>query len=271
MLGGYAPLLIEVDFAKPLTAEPHTVGFADSYIIPSSLDIPPYCYIENGQVTDLPVHKVAASGRPTFWREGMAGQGFSHENCLQQLTAQAVKFIAESQQPFSRRFTPPAPHTPHCPRPPFRGQKSDVWDGGHRVPFLARWPDRILAGSQTSALICLTDLLVTVAALVGAQLPDHAGEDSVNNLPTLLEGKPVRDHGVSHSIVGEFALRRGPWKYVDCHGSGGWSSKDDPPTKQLYDMEHDAGEQRNRIADLPEMARALAVLLEQIRAGDRTR
>lgn len=84
----------------------------------------------------------------------------------------------------------------------FRGHKRDIWDGGHRIPFLAKWPGQIQAGSRTAELICLTDLMSTCAAIVGAKLPYNAGEDSYNILPALLSktgGKPIREAVVHHS------------------------------------------------------------------------
>jgi arylsulfatase A-like enzyme len=115
----------------------------------------------------------------------------------------------------------------HHPSGPFRGYKSDVWDGGHRIPCIARWPNRIKAGTRSDQLVCLSDLLATCAELIDETLPDSAGEDSVSWLP-LFEGKdePVRSHAVNHSIQGKFAIRDGRWKLVLCPGSGGWSKND---------------------------------------------
>jgi len=140
----------------------------------------------------------------------------------------------------------------HHPSGPFRGYKSDVWDGGHRIPCIARWPSRIKAGTRSDQLVCLSDLLATCAELIDETLPDCTGEDSVSWLP-LFEGKdePVRSHVVNHSIQGKFAIRDGRWKLVLCPGSGGWSKNDAEaveegfPLVQLYDLESDPGETRN--------------------------
>jgi arylsulfatase A len=135
---------------------------------------------------------------------------------------------------------------------PFRGYKSDVWDGGHRIPCIARWPNRIKAGTRSDQLVCLSDLLATCAELIDETLPDCAGEDSVSWL-SLFEGKegPVRSHVVNHSIQGKFAIRDGRWKLILCPGSGGWSKNDAEaaeeglPLVQLYDLESDPGETHN--------------------------
>ena len=137
----------------------------------------------------------------------------------------------------------------HYPSAHLRGYKSDAWDGGHRVPCIARWPGVIRPGSACDQLACLSDLLATCAAIVGADLPEDAGEDSVSLLP-LMRGSdaPVREHAVHHSIQGKFALRDGRYKLVLCPGSGGWAKNDAEaaaeglPLVQLYDMEKDRTE-----------------------------
>jgi len=107
-----------------------------------------------------------------------------------------------------------------------RGYKSHVWEGGHRIPFIARWPGRITPGTTCDELICLMDLMATSAGLAGTELPDNAGQDSFNVLPLLLgekPDKPIRDGIVSHSSKGVFAIRQGPWKLIlETKGSGGW-------------------------------------------------
>jgi arylsulfatase A len=163
---------------------------------------------------------------------------------------------------------------------PLRGHKADIWDGGHRVPFIVRWPGRVRAGATSDRLICLVDFMATCAQVVGVKLPDNAGEDSVSFLPILLgqEGSPGREALVHHSIQGRFAIRKGPWKLELCAGSGGWSAPRDPeaarqklPLVQLYQMTDDLGEQRNLQAARPEMVAELTALLEkQVRDGRST-
>ncbi|MFG0290766.1 MAG: arylsulfatase [Rhodopirellula sp. JB044] len=160
-----------------------------------------------------------------------------------------------------------------------RGSKADLWDGGHRIPFIVRWPGKVAAGSQNDSLICLTDLLATTCEILGADLPPGGGEDSVSFLPAL-SGDPIRStrNGViHHSFSGHFAYRHGKWKLLLAKASGGWSMPNeakapaDAPIAQLYDMEADIGEQNNLYASKPEVAAQLLKLLEEdVRRGRST-
>ncbi len=162
----------------------------------------------------------------------------------------------------------------HYPSDGLRGRKSDAWDGGHRIPFLARWPGVVPAGSTCDETICLTDLLATCAELTGARLPAEAGEDSWSLLPAL-EGRsrgPLREATVHHSIEGMFAIRRGPWKLIEGRGSGGWTGggEDDPAPGQLYDLHADLEENRNLYLERPEVVRELSDLLQSYRERGRS-
>jgi arylsulfatase A len=166
----------------------------------------------------------------------------------------------------------------HFPSAQFRGYKSDIWDGGHRLPFIVRWPGKVKAGTTSDALICLGDLMATCADLVDAKLPDNAGEDSVSILPALLDSsKPVRENIVSHSINGRFAIRQGNWKLEFCAGSGGWGNPTNPaatkqglPGVQLYDLNNDIGETENVQAEQSEVVARLTKLLEEQIADGRS-
>lgn len=159
----------------------------------------------------------------------------------------------------------------HNPSFHFRGLKADIFEGGHRIPFIARWPGRIPAGSECSDTICLTDLMATAAEITGFRLPDSAGEDSVSLLPAL-EGrncKSLREAVVHHSINGSFSIRKGKWKLEFCPGSGGWSDpmpakarKEHLPALQLYDLSVDIGERENVYTDHPDVVAELTRLLE---------
>ncbi|QDT99291.1 sulfatase family protein [Gimesia aquarii] len=164
----------------------------------------------------------------------------------------------------------------HHPSGKFRGHKADIYEGGHRVPFIVRWPGKIEEGRQTSALVCLTDVYATLAAITGQKKQARGGEDGFNLTP-VFEGKSTsgRDTLISHSIGGSFAIRQGEWKLCLCRGSGGWSApregeakKKGLPPMQLFNLATDPAETRNLIDDEPEKVKALLVLLEeQIRNG----
>ncbi len=155
----------------------------------------------------------------------------------------------------------------------FRGYKADLFEGGHRIPFIARWPGQIPAGTRCSQTIGQLDLLATCADLLNSPLPDTVGEDSVSILPLLRGGEvgsPRRDALVNHSVNGSFAIRQGKWKLLLCPDSGGWSSPR-PNTKeakglpryQLYDLEADRAEQHNLAAQHPEIVQRLGRLMRK--------
>lgn len=152
----------------------------------------------------------------------------------------------------------------------FRGSKADIWDGGHRVPYLVKWPKVIQAGSVSDEIVCQTDLLATCADLVGAELSKDVGEDSETNLP-ILKGEQAefsRKGIIHHSVSGHFAYREGKWKLILSAGSGGWThpneaaaKKAGAPKYQLYDMEADPGEQNNLYLEKPQLAEKLLAQL----------
>ncbi|CAH8283029.1 arylsulfatase A-like enzyme [Mariniflexile fucanivorans] len=159
----------------------------------------------------------------------------------------------------------------------FRGSKSDLWDGGHRIPFILKWGDKVKPGSTSKELICLTDVFATVATIIGKSMPDGSGEDSVSFLPAL-SGKPIvstRAGVIHHSISGHFGYRQGKWKLLLARGSGGWSSPNEAqsgnmPKAQLYDMEKDPAETTNLYDKKPEIVKELLAHLEKDIANGRT-
>jgi arylsulfatase A-like enzyme len=162
----------------------------------------------------------------------------------------------------------------------WRGQKADIWDGGHRVPFIARRPGKVRPGSTSKELICLTDLLATAAAASGTTLPADAGEDSFNLLPVLRGEKrdaPVHEAIVHQASDGTLGIRRGPWKLAPALGSHGFSTPRDVkpvpggPQGQLYNLDDDPGEQNNLWLQKPEVVRRLTALLEKYRSEGRSR
>jgi arylsulfatase A len=161
----------------------------------------------------------------------------------------------------------------------YRGHKADIFEGGHRVPFVARWPAEVKAGSRTDQLVGQLDLLATAAEIVGAKLPSDGGEDSVSFLPILLGQAtgPIRTSIVSQSIGGQFAIRDGNWKLCLCPGSGGWS---DPrpgrvdlsqyPRFQLFNLADDPGEETNLYAEHPERVQNMKAMLQKVVAKGRS-
>ncbi|MEM7683041.1 MAG: arylsulfatase [Planctomycetota bacterium] len=343
-----------IDYQAPVATGPHTVGFGYSFIMPASLDMIPYCYIGNGEVLDHPFRRVEASPRPAEWREGPAGRGFDHETTLLEFTLRAEAYLAgyaktSREKPFFLYFPMTSPHTPHVPRPPFRGasdageygdfvvehdwsigrvldaldrhglaentiviitsdngghgsnayaltdqadqfdfeteyghrsnhvfrgQKTDAWEGGHRVPHIVRWPGVVEPGSRSDATITLADLLATAAELVEQALPNDAGEDSVSLVP-LLRGQDAHAHReaiITHSWRGVFAIQQGPWKLIDARGGGGWTEPEpeDGPLRQLYHLGSDVEESNNVYGQHPEVESRLLELLDRYRRDGRS-
>ena len=160
-----------------------------------------------------------------------------------------------------------------------RGQKADIWDGGHRVPFLARWPEKIKAGTSSEETICLTDLMATAAAIIGKEVPKNSAEDSYNILPALLgeaRKDPIREATVHHSLSGMFAIRQGSWKLIVGRGSGGFTNprrvkpKPGEPKGQLYNLAEDPTEKNNLYLEKPEVVARLGKLLEKYRKSGRS-
>ena len=159
-----------------------------------------------------------------------------------------------------------------------RGVKRDAWEGGHRVPFLARWPGVTPAGAVCDQLTILGDFISTCAELTGTDLGDDEGEDSVSMLP-LLRGEtdaPVRDFAIHHSCHGDFAIRKGNWVFIDAPNGDdnrepdwikserGYTSHDFPG--ELFDLDEDLSERKNRYGDHPELVREMSQLLQRVKS-----
>jgi len=174
----------------------------------------------------------------------------------------------------------------HDPSGGWRGMKRDGWEGGHRVPLIARWPGRIPQGQVSAQMISTTDIFATLASAVGYTLPDDAARDSFDMLPAMLgiqdKSKSIRPHLLSQSFHGEFQMRRGKWKYLDHPGSGG-NDYDRPPMNryalpetvpcapgQLYDLEQDPGETTNLYYRQETKRRELKELLEELKSSGRS-
>lgn len=165
----------------------------------------------------------------------------------------------------------------HDPSGKFRGHKADIYEGGHRIPLLVRWPGKITGGQKTDALACLTDLYPTLEEITDQARKPLGGEDGFSLWPLLSRNeKSARTNLVSHSIGGQFAIREGDWKLCLCRGSGGWSApteaaalKQGLPEMQLYDLGNDPAETNNLIAENPGQAEGLLKLLQDQVANGR--
>jgi arylsulfatase A-like enzyme len=165
----------------------------------------------------------------------------------------------------------------HDPNSPFRGMKTDLWEGGHHVPFFAFWPGKIPAGSRTSTTICLTDMMATCAGIIGQKIPSGEAADSYSILPLLLQGNPKkyrRPYTIHHSSEGDFAIRQENWKLITVgHSGGGLVPRvqeqvgGKPVDMQLYDLAADPGERRNLMKEHPEKVAALNALLKKAMTG----
>jgi arylsulfatase A len=171
---------------------------------------------------------------------------------------------------------------------PLRGAKRDLWEGGHRVPYIARWPGHFPMGATSSETICHVDFLATVAALLGEKLPDNAGEDSFNVLPALRGEKfaqPLRPATVHHAASGKFAIRRGDWVLIDAptgddngplrgepqwfKDQRGYQAHTQPG--ELYNLADDLAERSNLYTQQPDKVRELATLLNKYQDEGRSR
>ena len=348
----------EFDFSKPIDDGPHTHGFHESFIIPASLDFPPYVYIRDGKITGHPLGSQEALKFPRFMRPGELAADLKPEDVLDDLVRQAAEFVKRSSsglKPFLLYLPLTAPHKPvwpaqrfegktdlgpygdfithvdaavgevlraieqagvedntlviftsdngsfmyrlsgvdepdhtddetiqayrslnHTSNAVYRGTKADIWEGGHRVPFFARWPAQIPPGSIQTATVGLTDVFATLAEIVGEELPENAAEDSFSMLPLLRGGwwDSPRAPVIHHSSGGMFAIRDGRWKLVAGNGSGGREQPKGNPFErpyQLYDLEADPSERRNVYDANPSVATRLERELERIRERGRSR
>lgn len=171
---------------------------------------------------------------------------------------------------------------------PWRGVKRDQWEGGHRTPFIVRWPGKVEAGATSDQMTSLVDVMATCAEIVGAKLPETAAEDSYSMLPVLLGAqgnKPVRRYLLQQTISLAMSIRDGNWKYLDHRGSGGnnydrdgeWGmspyklEEADPDAPgQLYNLEDDPGETINLYSKYPEKVKEMKAKLEAFKKSGRS-
>ena len=165
--------------------------------------------------------------------------------------------------------------TGHYSMADWRGVKRDLWEGGNRVPFIVRWPDRVKAGSVSDETISLVDFMATAAAIVGDTLPNDAAEDSYNILPAMLGeelGKPIRKATVYHGSNGVLALRQGNWVLIDAN-TGMVSNEPDwfreergvfahNEDLELFNLKKDPQQRINALKDNPKVAARMSKLLK---------
>jgi len=331
----------KIDFAGDIIGGPVDHGFDTFYGISASLDMPPFVWIKDRRMTEIP------SATKTWLRAGPAGPKFEAVDVMPSVIDQTIAFIegrkkADPAKPFFAYVPLNAPHTPivptkefqgssgispyadfvkqvdhdvgrllasldklgltentlviftsdngcspmaniselqkagHEPSYVYRGHKADLYEGGHRVPFVVRWPGKVKPG-VSDALVGQIDFLATFAEITGAAVPVTMGEDSVSFLSVLRgEKSTVRQGIVSQSINGSFAFRDGQWKLCLSAGSGGWSSprpgaeEASLPSVQLYDLSKDPGERKNLQAEFPERVATMKAELEKIITGGRS-
>ena len=168
----------------------------------------------------------------------------------------------------------------HDPAGGFRGMKRDGWEGGHRVPFIARWPGRIPAGRISTQRVNTTDMFATLASVVGYELADDVAVDSYDLLPAMLgiqkENDPLRPYMLTQSFRGEFQLRQGHWKYLAHKGSGGnnyeqgmlraYALPETAPdaTGQLFNLDQDPGETTNLFFSESRRREQMQTLLQKL-------
>jgi arylsulfatase A-like enzyme len=341
-----------IDFTRPFTGGPTSLGFDRFFGITASLDMPPYVYLENDRVAAAPTTTLPGvpEGDPAFYRAGIASPGFHPQSVLPDLTARAVAYVAErgadpARRPFLLYLALAAPHTPVMPTPPFRGRtgigpygdfvaetddavgqvlralddarlasdtlvlfasdngpaplggiaeaashghdasggwrgvKAGLYEGGHRVPFVIRWPGVVAPGTTSTRVVATTDVVATIAGVVGAPLPRTAAEDSISFAEELRAPAKDASRGpalVLHSQNGSFAVRDGRFKLILTHSAG---TDDDPPLRdpgrtpprQLYDLAADPKETTNLAALHPEIASRLEGVLRSYREAGRSR
>jgi arylsulfatase A-like enzyme len=165
-----------------------------------------------------------------------------------------------------------------------RGVKRDTWEGGHRVPFIARWDGKIKAGTVNDEVICLVDMLATLAAAAGAKFHETAGEDSYSIMPALLGKKlksRIREATVLHGEKGTFAIRKGDWVLIDAPSGDskriepawfkaerGYHEHDFPV--ELFNLKDDQTQRQNLYRKFPEKVEELKILLAKYKKDGRS-
>lgn len=334
----------DIDFAGRITGGPAEAGFQYSYVLPASLDMPPYCYLENQVLEQMPTgytkgNSLNSGYTGPFWRAGLMAPDFDFMGVLPNFLSKALTFLDQqrSDNPFFLYLPLPAPHTPWLPDSshrggsgageygdfvqqvdeavgkllekldekglaantlvvftsdngpywrqqeveqfghraagPLRGMKGDAFEGGHRVPFIVRWPGKVQEGSVSDAPFTLASLTATCMDILGETNGGTMPEDSYSILPVLLgktseiEPQPAIVHSASNGFL---AVRKGDWKLILGLGSGGFTlpKEEEPvpgkPAGQLYNLAADLAETENLYDRHPEIVQDLKDELSRI-------
>ena len=355
------------DFSKDVSGGPNSLGFNYSYLLPASLDMPPYVFVKNNHVIDPDVMLTADAypktlpetafvwdrkytnendvywERGVWWRNGEMSKSFKMENCLDTLVNQGISFIKNQahnnpQKPFMLYLALTGPHTPWMPNKNFkgtsvmgtygdfisqidnyvaqinallknlnidkntivifasangapwaeddiqvyghqsnytrRGQKGDIWDGGHHIPLIVKWPEQIKERFKYTQTVSLVDFMATFAELTGQPIKKNYGEDSFSFYKVLKSRSvvPVRDQIIYISSRNMLAIKKDDWKFVDGLGSGGFTEpgKLKPvkggPLGQLYNLKTDPLEKNNLYRQYPAKVKELKALLNKLKA-----
>lgn len=337
-----------IDFTIDPKNGPNTAGFDYSYILPASLDMPPYCYLENQKLVELPDaytvgNKLSSGYTGPFWRGGKMAPSFDFFKVLPTFIDKAIAFLKNqsAEQPFFLYLPLAAPHTPWVPDKAyqgkskvgeygdfvqqvdasvgkilqtlkakgldqntivivtsdngpywrqnfvemfnhkaagqFRGMKADIFEGGHRIPFIVRWPGKIKPNSISTATTCLTNLMATCTDILSNSDPKYLSEDSYSILPVLLgkSQKVVNQQAVVHSSsMGIYAIRKGNWKLIEGLGSGGFTEPKEIKSQngiigQLYNLADDIAEKNDVYSENPNKVKELHDLLVEIKLTKR--
>lgn len=350
------------NFSQNVSGGPNSLGFDYSYILPASLDMPPYVFVKNNKVIDTEIiltadaypHKQVNTTyswdrkhtrdddvyweRGVWWRNGEMSKSFKMEDCLDTLVNQGMSFIRDQvkhqpKKPFMLYLPLTGPHTPWLPNQTFkgkstmgvygdyiaqidnyvtsinnllaelhidqntivifssdngapwaeediqssahqsnygnRGQKGDIWDGGHHIPLLIKWPAKIKSHFVYSNTVSLIDCLATFSEMTGEPIAGTFGEDSFSFYKVLTDhsSAALRDAIIYISSAGMLAIKKNGWKYIDGLGSGGFTSPGNVkpvmggPLGQLYDLSKDPLETNNLYLNYPAKVKELSDLL----------
>ncbi len=334
------------DWDKPIPNGPLSIGF-DSYFGDGTINFPPYTWIENDKVTEVPTitleHPKKEFALEGNWelRPGPAVKGWDFYKVLPTVTSSAVSFIKnqeKAEKPFFLYLPFPSPHAPIIPNAafrgkseagpygdfvyqtddaigqvlealksidadentiviftsdngseryaydriknydhdssrPFRGVKRDIYEGGHHVPFIVKWPNKIKPGTKSTQLFSQIDLLKTLASITNSELPKGFQHDSYNFSDAWLTdaNEPVRATIVHNTWASKYAIRKGDWLYINNkdgyhtripkwfeEGQRFATAKD---TVQLFNLKDDIGQTTNLASQFPKKVKELATAL----------